>query len=235
MYRDRSGCYVQRLVLLLAVALTGACAPPPAGSPQVGERQETTPGSPSRALHTIMVDEPPPARNRQPEQSIESMDAPDPHTVRVRWKGPYIYANAYNLQPLPRHIVNGLVERGPEGFTNAPYWNREWIGLGPQMDLIYATNCHWVERILGLKRLERLPSEYLREHAYWGFFDDPVGIEVRHRVGVDHILWGSDFPHEVSRWPHSLEVMEEQLAGVPKSEQDLMMRENAVAFFHLAD
>ena len=50
---------------------------------------------------------------------------------------------------------------------------------------------------------------------------------------VDHILWGNDFPHEVSRWPNSMEVMEEQLAGVPENEQRMMMRENVVEFFHL--
>jgi hypothetical protein len=27
-----------------------------------------------------------------------------------------------------------------------------------------------------------------------GFYDDPIGIKLRHEVGVDHIIWGSDFP-----------------------------------------
>ena len=29
------------------------------------------------------------------------------------------------------------------------------------------------------------PSEYVKEHAYWGFFDDPIGVQVRDRVGAD--------------------------------------------------
>jgi len=87
--------------------------------------------------------------------------------------------------------------------------------------------------LLGLKPLARRPSEYVQDHAYWGFFDDPFGVRVRHDVGVDHILWGGDFPHEVSRWPHSIEYMQQQMAGVPEDEERKMMCENAIKFFHL--
>ena len=52
-----------------------------------------------------------------------------------------------------------------------------------------------------------------------GFFDDPIGVELRHYVGVDRIMWSTDFPHIVTRWPHSLQVMEEQMAGVPRNEK----------------
>jgi predicted TIM-barrel fold metal-dependent hydrolase len=56
---------------------------------------------------------------------------------------------------------------------------------------------------------------------------------VRHEVGVDHALWGSDFPHEVSRWPHSREYLEQQFATVPEDETRKMLCENAVKFFNL--
>jgi predicted TIM-barrel fold metal-dependent hydrolase len=60
-------------------------------------------------------------------------------------------------------------------------------------------------------------------------------MRLRHTVGVDNILWGSDFPHEVSRWPNSLEVMDEQFAaaGVTGEEKRKMMCDNAVRFFRL--
>jgi predicted TIM-barrel fold metal-dependent hydrolase len=86
---------------------------------------------------------------------------------------------------------------------------------------------------LGLKRLSRLPSEYLKEHAYWGFFDDPIGVQLRHHVGVPRIMWSNDFPHIVTRWPHSLELMEKQFTGVPQDEKHAMLAGNAVEFFHL--
>jgi predicted TIM-barrel fold metal-dependent hydrolase len=50
-------------------------------------------------------------------------------------------------------------------------------------------------------KLKKLSSEYLREHAHGGVFDDPIGIELRHQVGVDKIMWSTDFSHIVTRWP----------------------------------
>jgi len=135
---------------------------------------------------------------------------------------------------LTQMIMTGLFDRFP---TLKIYWAENQIGWIPiyleQMDMIYDANRFWVERILGVKRLARRPSEYAQEHAYWGFFDDPIGVRLRHEIGVDHILWGNDFPHEVSRWPHSMEVMDEQLADATEEERRKMMCENVVGFFHL--
>ena len=34
------------------------------------------------------------------------------------------------------------------------------------------------------------------------FIDDPAGLELRHRVGMDKICWEADYPHSDSTWPH---------------------------------
>jgi predicted TIM-barrel fold metal-dependent hydrolase len=81
--------------------------------------------------------------------------------------------------------------------------------------------------------LKRPPSEYLREQAYWGFFEDYVGVRLRHEVGVDRMMWSTDFPHIVTRWPNSLKVLESQMAGVPQEEKRKMVAENAIEFFRL--
>jgi predicted TIM-barrel fold metal-dependent hydrolase len=52
-----------------------------------------------------------------------------------------------------------------------------------------------------------------------GFYDDPIGIKLRHEVGVDHIIWGSDFPHVVTYWPYSREVLDRQMSCVPADER----------------
>jgi predicted TIM-barrel fold metal-dependent hydrolase len=62
---------------------------------------------------------------------------------------------------------------------------------------------------------------------------DPLGVELRHRIGVERIMWGSDFAHAAGDWPNSLEVLDEILAGVPQSERDAVLANNAVAFFRL--
>jgi predicted TIM-barrel fold metal-dependent hydrolase len=131
-------------------------------------------------------------------------------------------------------IFSGVFDRFPQLQI---FWAENNVGWIPyfyqQMDQTYKVNCHWAEKLLGLPKLKKLPSEYLREHAHWGVFDDPIGIQLRHMIGVDKIMWSTDFPHIVTRWPKSLDLVEEQFAGVPEQEKRAMLAENAVKFFHL--
>jgi predicted TIM-barrel fold metal-dependent hydrolase len=131
-------------------------------------------------------------------------------------------------------ILSGVFDRFPKLQI---YWAENNIGWLPyfyqQMDQTYKVNCSWAERLLGLKRLTRLPSEYLRDHAHWGFFDDPIGVELRHLIGVERIMWSTDFPHIVTRWPESLKLIEEQLGKVAEDEKHKMLAGNAVRYFHL--
>lgn len=135
---------------------------------------------------------------------------------------------------LTEMIMTGLFDRFPK--LNI-YFAENQIGWVPifkeQMDMIWEVNHVWAERAMGLHKLSRKPSEYVEQHAYWGYFDDPIGVKLRHEVGVDHIIWGSDFPHEVTRWPESQKMLSEQLAGVPEDEKRKMLSENLVQYFHL--
>ena len=47
----------------------------------------------------------------------------------------------------------------------------------------------------------RLPSEVFREHFLTCFISDPVGVELRDRIGIDNIAWEADYPHSDSMWP----------------------------------
>jgi len=133
-------------------------------------------------------------------------------------------------------IIAGVFDRFPKLQI---YWAENNVGWLPyffeQIDHEYTVNRHWAERSLGLPQLKRLPSEYLKENAHWGFFEDHVGVRLRHEIGVDRIMWSTDFPHIVTRWPNSLKVLESQMAGVPAEERQKMVANNAIAFFRLAD
>ena len=38
-------------------------------------------------------------------------------------------------------------------------------------------------------------------------------------MGVDNLMWGSDYPHSESTFPQSRKILAEILAGVPDDEQ----------------
>jgi predicted TIM-barrel fold metal-dependent hydrolase len=92
------------------------------------------------------------------------------------------------------------------------------------------TNSHhiWTGQNFGGKK----PSEVFLEHVYTCFIDDPIGVKVRHEVGLRNMTWECDYPHSDSVWPHSPEKLWESLTGVPDNEINLITYENAMRAFH---
>ena len=71
------------------------------------------------------------------------------------------------------------------------------------------------------------PSELFRRNMYGAFVDDSVGLELRYRVGVDRILWESDFPHVESLWPQSQDAIKRLAADLPDDEVEAVTNGNA--------
>jgi predicted TIM-barrel fold metal-dependent hydrolase len=76
------------------------------------------------------------------------------------------------------------------------------------------------------------PSEYWARQCYVGAsFLRPIECELRHEIGVDRIMWGSDYPHSEGTWPHSREALRLTFAGVPEDEVRLMLGGNAARVY----
>ena len=131
-------------------------------------------------------------------------------------------------------VLSGLFDRFPKLRIFFAENQIGWIPFFLQAaDVRYDRHYRWAERLLGFKPLQRMPSEYIREHCLWGFQFDRVGVELRHKIGVERLIWGSDFPHQESDWPDSLKIIERNFAGVPADEKYQMVCGNAVSFFRL--
>lgn len=97
-----------------------------------------------------------------------------------------------------------------------------WIAAQlERCDRMWERHKHW-SRLDGM-----LPSELFKRNMYGAFVDDRVGIELRHTLGVDKVLWESDFPHAETPWPHSQELIAEDMRDVPEDEIVLMTSGNA--------
>ena len=51
------------------------------------------------------------------------------------------------------------------------------------------------------------------------FQEDAIGVRPRDVIGVDNMMWGSDYPHSESTFPQSRKILSEMLADVPDDEQ----------------
>ena len=54
---------------------------------------------------------------------------------------------------------------------------------------------------------------------------------MRHAVGVDKIMWGSDYPHRESSFPFSNEALRLSFAGIDPVEVQQMLGGNAAELF----
>ena len=66
------------------------------------------------------------------------------------------------------------------------------------------------------------------------FMDDPRGLRQRYDIGVESIMWSSDYPHPATTWPHSRESIGHQFQGVPEGERKLMTCGKAARSFKSA-
>jgi predicted TIM-barrel fold metal-dependent hydrolase len=77
------------------------------------------------------------------------------------------------------------------------------------------------------------PSEYFHRNMACTFMDDMVGLQARHHIGIENILWSTDFPHPATTWPNSVETVDRQFAGIPTDERDLITCGNAARIYKL--
>ena len=44
---------------------------------------------------------------------------------------------------------------------------------------------------------------------YTTYEDERLGVELIPRIGIDNVMWASDYPHGDGTWPHSREALAE--------------------------
>jgi predicted TIM-barrel fold metal-dependent hydrolase len=161
----------------------------------------------------------------------------DPEVMR-RIRRPLLeWITNFGLRPavsVAQLVLAGVFDRFP---TLEVFFAETRLGWVPfwleHADLWYHRHRQWSEELLGFKPLNRLPSEYVRDHISFSVQYERVAVEVRHHVGVDRIMFATDFPHIECEWPNTRPIVEEIYADVPQEEKYRMWAGNAVEFFKL--
>jgi predicted TIM-barrel fold metal-dependent hydrolase len=131
--------------------------------------------------------------------------------------------------PLADLVFGGVLARWPDLRVVSVEAYVGWLPfVAEYMDHAYRVHRYWND--LGLPEL---PSVYLRRQVYATFIEDPVGLRERHVLGVDNLMWSSDYPHGESTFPDSRGFVARQFAGVPADETRKMVCENARRLYRL--
>ena len=114
-------------------------------------------------------------------------------------------------------IFSGVFERYPRLIVAVVEFELSWAPyLLDQMDYTYRERHE--EAIYRFKDGLR-PRDFFHRNVVLSFQEDAVGIRLRDLIGVDNMMWGSDYPHSESTFPQSRKILAEILAGVPDDEQ----------------
>ncbi len=128
-------------------------------------------------------------------------------------------------------IFSGVLERHPRLRVGSVEHEASWIPFFLfQMDYCYTdrpVRGDWHR----FADPDVRPSDFFRAQGFVSFQEDRVGIRVRDVVGVETLMFGSDYPHTESTFPRSREIAAGLLADVPAAEQRLILRENAARLY----
>ncbi len=150
--------------------------------------------------------------------------------LEVTW---YAHRALWNL------IFGGVMERHPDlqfVFTEqGTAWIPETLGT---LDFFFhrmgtavgSQEYEWGNPVV--EQLSLRPSEYWARQCHIGSsFMRPAEAALRHAVGVDRIMWGSDYPHREASFPFSREALRIAFAGVDPVEVQAMIGANAARLY----
>jgi predicted TIM-barrel fold metal-dependent hydrolase len=67
------------------------------------------------------------------------------------------------------------------------------------------------------------------------FITDRNGIQNRYGVGVDNMMWSSDYPHHGNDWPHSRMTIDSMMSNIDRDERRRIVGANAARIFRLGE
>lgn len=121
----------------------------------------------------------------------------------------------------------GVLERHPGLHVVLVEVNAGWIAWTMStLDNYYRDHAGWSK-----PKLQELPSDYIRRQVHATFQDDPVAINNLNLTGAACLLWGNDYPHPESTYPHSDEILDGLLANVSEADARAITSGNAMRLF----
>lgn len=100
-------------------------------------------------------------------------------------------------------------------------------GIGWIAAILHTLDHWWEDHHRWLKpRLDEKPSVYCHRQFYFTFEEDRAGLLTRELLNVDHLMWGSDYPHTEGTFPRSREQVAKDFAGLEEELVRKLVAEN---------
>ena len=132
-------------------------------------------------------------------------------------------------EAVSRFVLSGVLARYPDLDVVSVEGQLGWLPFTQYyLDHIWEKHRFWTK-----SELRERPSVYFRRQVYATFMEDPVGLREREHIGIDNIMWSSDYPHSETTWPNSQKLTSEWASDFPEEDRRKILFGNAQRLYHL--
>jgi predicted TIM-barrel fold metal-dependent hydrolase len=103
-------------------------------------------------------------------------------------------------------------------------------GIGWIPYVLWRMDAEWEDQFKDLS-LTMPPSDYWKRQCWATYQTDPIGVKLLDDLGVDRVMWGSDFPHPDGVWPDSREYVQREMGHLPADVRRKIVCENAARLY----
>jgi predicted TIM-barrel fold metal-dependent hydrolase len=142
----------------------------------------------------------------------------------------------FSHRPLWQLIMGGVFERHPRlRFTlteSGCSWIPETLAMLDRYHAEMASGRIGELKYTEDQRLSLTPSEYFARNCYVGVsFPSPHEARAMRKVGLDRVMWGSDYPHHESTYPYTTEGLRGAFADWDPAEVRQVTSDNAARLY----
>jgi predicted TIM-barrel fold metal-dependent hydrolase len=138
-------------------------------------------------------------------------------------------APAATQEAFTRMIFSGVFHRFPKLKVISAENDAGWAAyFEERLDYLFEKRRAFQQFVIPL---DTPPSAYIRRGCFFTFMRDHSGILARHAIGLENLLWSSDYPHQDSTWPHSQQAIDSLCKGIPASERHQIVAGNAAKLY----
>ena len=124
-------------------------------------------------------------------------------------------------------IFGGIFDRFPRLTIFLSEYDASWLPI-----LKYRVDR--IERFPAFDHLKKKPaSRYVEENIFAGVINDPLAAKLRSEIGVDRIMWGSDFPHPPCPYPNTTQNVERVLGDMSPADRYKVVAGNVIKLYDI--
>jgi predicted TIM-barrel fold metal-dependent hydrolase len=126
-------------------------------------------------------------------------------------------------------VLSGILERHPQLRVISVEGQIGWLSFAHYyLDHLWERHRYWTK-----SNLKEPPSYYFKRQVYATFMEDPVGLRECHHIGIDKIMWSSDYPHSETTWPKSKELTGDWFKQFDAQDRFMICAGNAQRLYNL--